>query len=215
MVYLEIAGVHHQAQGRLDNQAHGIGDAVANAEPLHNELTELDLLSRLYYLQPGAADGPILLQLHLYETRGQPGRIDGYVQVPQHVGQGAGMVLVAVGDQDCPDFVPVLLEIGYIWYDQVYPQHVLLREEHSGIDNDNIVIALQGHHVLPNLTETAQGDDFQRLFHCKPQNMLNCSPFVSVSTSTAGVSCLTEESSSRRAGSFIISSSMTLRRLCW
>ena len=107
----------------------------------------------------------MLSQLHLYQPLGEPGRVHRHVQLTQDVGQGARVVFVAVGNQYPLDPVAVLREVGDVGDDQVYPQHVLLREQHPGVNDDNVAIVLQGHHVLPDLAETAQRDHFQRLRH--------------------------------------------------
>ena len=159
MVYLEIARVHHHTQRRPDRYAHCVRYAVAHPEELRLELPQLHGVSRLNHLQPGIAKGSVFPEFHLNQSLGQPRGEYGNVQLRQDVWQSAGVVFVAVGNQDSLDALAVLGEVGDVGDDEVHPQHVLLGEQNPGVDDDNVAIVLQGHHVPAYFAEAAQWDD--------------------------------------------------------
>ena len=79
---------------------------------------------------------------------GEPGGVDRDVQLGQNVRQRSDVVFVAVGYQDGPDALSVLHEVRYVGDGEIDPGHILLGEEHPGVDDDNVLAVLQGHHVL-------------------------------------------------------------------
>ena len=107
----------------------------------------------------------MLLQLQLDEAGGEPGAVDGHVQLLEHIGDGADVVLVAVGDEQAPDPGPVLDEVADIGDDAVDAVHVIPGEGHAAVHHDNLAAVLVGGHVLADLIETAQGDNFQFFCH--------------------------------------------------
>ena len=68
------------------------------------------------------------------------------------------MVFVSVGDEDGPHPGGALPQVGGVGDNQVYPQHVLFRELDPAVNDDDVVAALQGHHVLADLPQSAQGN---------------------------------------------------------
>ncbi len=69
------------------------------------------------------------------------------------------MVLVAVGQDDAADLVAVLGEIGRVGHDQVDAEHVRIGEGETAVDDDDLVIGLDGGDVLADLADPAQRDD--------------------------------------------------------
>ena len=74
------------------------------------------------------------------------------------------MVLVAVGDEDAADAVPVALQIRHVRDDQVNAQHVLLGEDGAAVHDENIVRIFDDVDVLADLLHAAQGNDLQFSF---------------------------------------------------
>ena len=107
----------------------------------------------------------MLLQFEPDETGGKAGAVDGHVDLLEHVRDGAHMVLVAVGDEQAPDPGPVLDEVADVGNDEVDAVHVVPGEGHAAVHHDDLAAVLIGGHVLADLIETAQGDDFQFFCH--------------------------------------------------
>ena len=117
-------------------------------------MVELDLLGH-----------PVLGELGLDDAAGQTGRIDRRVAFAQNIRDSADVVLMAVRDDVAAQLVDVALEVGRIRDDEVYAEHVVVRERDAAVDDDDISAVLDHGHVLADLVETAQGDDFQFFCH--------------------------------------------------
>ena len=76
---------------------------------LHAEAAQVYGLSVLYHLSLCALHHVVLFQLVLDERDGQLCAVNGHVDLPQHIGQGPDVVLVAVGDHKALDLVDVVL----------------------------------------------------------------------------------------------------------
>ena len=75
------------------------------------------------------------------------------------------MVLVAVRQDDGADVVLVILEVGEIRKDEIDAQMLVPRERQAGIDDDDAVVALDDHHVLPDLAQPAERDQSRGARH--------------------------------------------------
>ena len=158
----------------LDGEAHRVGDGVVGVDELHGELARLDHLARLAGDELGLVQQAVLLQLQLHQPRGHAGGVDGHVDIPQQIGDGADVVLVSVGEEDAPDAVLVLDEIGEVGDHHVDAVHVVVGKAHAHVDHDDVPAVLVDGHVLADLIESAQGDDFQFFSHSKSWN----TPFI-------------------------------------
>ena len=102
----------------------------------------------------------VLLKLELDETerqrRGVHGRVDGL----QNVGQRADVILVAVRDKKAAQLVLIFCKIGNVGDDQIHAVHIVLREAEAAVDDDHVLAVFQHGHVLADLVQTAQRDDF-------------------------------------------------------
>ena len=164
-VDLEVAGVDDGTHRALDGEGHRVGDGVVHVDELHRELARLDHVPRLAGDQLGLVQQAVLLQLQLDQARAHAGGVDGGVDGPQHIGDGPDVVLVAVGDEDAPDLALVLDEVAHIGDDHVDAVHVVVREAHAAVHHDDVVAVLIDGHVLADLVQAAQRNDFQFFCH--------------------------------------------------
>ena len=210
VVHLEVPAVDDDALRRVDDDAGGVRDAVADGEQLHAELPQVYLLAVGQHLQVDALAGAALLELDAYHALRQQAGVEGHVvQLRQQVGQGADVVFVAVGDDDAAHLVLVLHHVAHVRDDQVDTQHVLFGEHQAGVDDEDVITVLQRHHVLADLAQPAEGYHLQfRLAHIiEPQNRLSCC--------AGGSSSFTSVASASSAGILSMSASMAVFRLCW
>ena len=149
----------------MDGEGHGVGDGVVHVDELHGELARPDALARLHGDELGGLHQLVLLQLQLDEAGGEAGAVDGHVHLLEHVGNGAHMVLMSVGDEQAPDAGPVLDEVADVGDDAVDAVHVVPGEGHAAVHHDDLAAELVGGHVLADLVETAQGNDLQFFCH--------------------------------------------------
>jgi hypothetical protein len=85
--------------------------------------------------------------------------------VAQEVRERADVVLVPVGEDDSADVAFVVLEVGEVRQDEVDAQMLVPRERQAGIDHDDAVVALDDHHVLPDLAQPPERDQPRRACH--------------------------------------------------
>ncbi len=169
VVQLEVAAVDYGAHGCANGQAAGVGDAMGDPHELHLEGSQGNLLAGAHRSQVGPLEELVLLELDRYEAAGEPGAVDGHPQLAQDIRQGAGVVLVAVGDDDGSQLLLPLADVGDVGDHQVNPQHLLLGEHEAGVDDDHVLGELQHHHVLADLSQATQRDYPQFVFsHSSP-----------------------------------------------
>jgi hypothetical protein len=60
--------------------------------------------------------------------------------------------------------VRVFTHVGKVREHKIYPRHLLVRERHTGVDQDHPARLAHGRHVLADLTQPPQGNDLQGLF---------------------------------------------------
>ena len=166
-VDLEIAGVNHRADGGLDGEGHRVGNGVVDMNELHAELAGLDHLARLAGDELGLVGEVVFLQLQAHQSRRHAGGVDGHVDAAQQVGDGPDVVLVAVGEKNTPDLVPVLDEVGKVGDDHVDSVHVVVGESHAHVHHDDIPAVLIDRQVFADLIEAAQRNNFQFFCHEK------------------------------------------------
>ena len=177
-VDLEVSGVDHGAHAGMDGEGHGVGDGVVHMDELHLELAGLHGLACLHRHQLGAVQQPVLLELQLDESGGEAGAVNGHVDLLEHIGDGPNVILVAVGDEQAPQPGLVFHQIRHIGDDAVDAVHVVAGEGHAAVHHDDLAAVLIGGHVLADLIQTAQRDDFQFFCHifCKFSFIVGCSP---------------------------------------
>ena len=134
-------------------------------DELHGEPARFYGLPRLAGDELHLVGKAVLIQLELDEAGGHPCGIDGGVDIPHEVGDGTDVVLVAMGDKNGPDAVPVLDEVGEVGDDHVYAVHVVVREAHAHVHHNDVVSVLVDGEVLADLVEAAKRDNFQFFCH--------------------------------------------------
>ena len=164
-VDLKVAGVDHGAHAGMDGEGHRVGDGVVHMDELHLELAGANGLPGLHHMELGAAQEPVLLELELDEPGGEAGAVDGQVHLLEHIGDGADVVLVTVGDEHAPQPPVVLHKIAHIGDHAVDAVHIIAGEGHAAVHHDDLAAVLIGGHVLADLVETAKRDDFQFFSH--------------------------------------------------
>ena len=61
------------------------------------------------------------------------------------------MILMAMGNDQAANLLPVFLKIGLIRNDVVNAQHISLGEDGAAINHDDIIAVFNGGHVLSDL----------------------------------------------------------------
>ena len=164
-VDLKVAGVDADPHGGVDGKGHGVGDGMVDVDELHGEGARFDLVPGGTGVDLGLFQQAVLLQLQLHQASGHAGGVDGRLDVPEDIGQRADVVFVAVGEENTPDFFPVLHQVADVRDDHVDAIHIVVREAHAAVHYDQVVAVLEHGHVFPDLVQTAQGDNLQFFCH--------------------------------------------------
>ena len=80
----------------------------------------------------------------------------------EQVGHGADVVLVAVREDDRLHVVEPVEDGLEVREDEVDARLVVLREEHTAVDDEQLALVLEDRHVAADLAETTERDDAQR-----------------------------------------------------
>src|SRR5690625_2225235 len=164
VVEFEVPGVHDTADRGVDDQSGVIRDRVGHAEEIHGEVAaDLDAGVGRHLAQVNVALAEFeLLELAAQQTQGQLCSVhrDAREQL-QHVGQTTDVVFVTVGQYPALDAFSVLHHPVDLGYQDVDAEHVSVRECESAVDEEYLVLVLEGEHVLADLAHPAQRDDAQ------------------------------------------------------
>ena len=133
---------------------------------LHPEAAQVNGLAVLYHLSLDGAQHVVLLQLVLNQPDGQLCAVHRRRHVLQHVGKGADVILMSVGDHKALDLVNVVLQIGDVWNDQVNAQHVVAGEGQSAVHHNNTVLVLKGRHIHSDLLQASERYNLYLIIFC-------------------------------------------------
>ena len=139
---LEVAGEDHVAHRGLDAEGNGIGDGVVDVDEFHAEAAGLHHVAGLMGDQLGLVQEAVFLQLQLNEPQGQGRGVDGGIDGLQHIGQGADVILVSVGDKEATELLLIFGKVGHIGDHQIHAVHIVLGETETAVDDDHILAIL-------------------------------------------------------------------------
>ena len=157
----EIAGVDDDADGGVDGEGNAVDQRVGDADGLDGEGAEGELFFGRDLDELGFVEELMLFELAFDVGQGELGGVDGNLELAEDPGQSADVVLVAMGEDDGADVLPVLDEVGDVGHDDVDAQQLCFREHEAGIDDDDVVFPAEGEAVHAEFAEAAEGDDFQ------------------------------------------------------
>ena len=84
--------------------------------------------------------------------------VDGNVALAKEEGQGADVVLVRVGEEDRAELGGCVTQVSKVGDDQLDAGKLRRREEQAGVDQQELVLALEDHRVEANLTRVRRGE---------------------------------------------------------
>ena len=98
----------------------------------------------------------IRLALFDYFSAHLGGHDDGVTYLVHDVRYCPDVVIVAVGDDHASNFVLILLEVRRVGNNVIDAGHAFFRELQARVDNEDVVLVFEEHHVLPDLFKTAE-----------------------------------------------------------
>src|SRR5690606_6662342 len=139
------------------------GNGVGDADELDLDRPQADDLLGADGDQLHVALQSELLEALAHQAQGEGAAVDGDLDPLEEVGDGADVVLVAVGEDQAAEAVAVLDHIIDVGDDGVDAQQFLVREHLSAVDGEYVVSVLKDHHVHADLPQAAQGNDADAL----------------------------------------------------
>lgn len=147
--------MNHNPQRRVDRQSHGVYRAVSHVDELDLETAQADFSSGADFVQRGLVLEVVLFQPPLDHRLGVAGAVDRRIELRKDVGDGPDVVLVAMRENQAPDVLAVVDQVGEVGDDDVDAEQLAARKHQPRVDDDNIVSAAQSQHVHAELAKPA------------------------------------------------------------
>ena len=125
--------------------------------------TEFEFVARLLDMNLCLFDILVLFELAVDDAACKGCAVDWHVEVAQHVRNTTDMVFVTVSDYDALYLIDILLEVSDIRDNEVDTEHITIRECHTAVDNDDVVVIFEYGHVFADFLKAAKWNNLQLL----------------------------------------------------
>ena len=170
-VDFKVTCVDYSSDRRFYSQCDSVGYTVVYGDEFDAEASEAEHIARFFREYLRVIQKIVLLKLELNECRRERRCVYRDIQIVNDIRNSADVILVSVSDDYTSYFFGVGLEIRNVGNDDIYTVHIFIRETETAVDNDNIRAKFNGSHVLADLAETAERNDFQLMSHILTSNM--------------------------------------------
>ena len=160
IVHLEVARTDHCALRTGNRNGTGPCNGVTHMNKLAGKFAQLHNLSWPYRLHMHIVD-TMFLQLHIDQGQCELGAVERCLHLMKHIGDGADMILVAMGEKKTADILLLGHKVADIRDDQIHAEHIFLGEDASAVHHHDIVLVLEDIHVLTDFVHAAQGNNPQ------------------------------------------------------
>ena len=160
LIDLEVAGVHDDADRRVNRQRHAVGHAVRHADEFHRERADRDAVVRPHGNEVHGIREAVFLQLGFDERQRERGAVDRTIEQRNEVRHAADVIFVAMRQHERSGR-PLLLQVGEIRNDPVHAEQLGVREHHAGIDDNRRLTPREREHVHAELAKSAERYDFE------------------------------------------------------
>ena len=123
------------------------------------ERSDLHRFACLDINQLGFHAHPASVELVFDQSVGERCGVDWRVDIFKQMTNSAGVVFVTVGDDNALHLVSALFDIFKIGNDVIDADHVIVREHHAGVHDQDLLVVFVDRHVFAHLAQTAEGDD--------------------------------------------------------
>ena len=125
-------------------------------DEFHAHAARADLFARVDANELRLLFIAVLRQLVAQNAERQPRCVYRHIQLLENIGHGADMVLMPVGEKNAAHLFFVLFQIGYIRDHKIDAGHLLIRESHAAIHNDNIVSVFDCRDIFSDFTDSPE-----------------------------------------------------------
>ena len=102
----------------------------------------------------------MLFKFVFHKTDCQSGSVNRNIEFLQKERNTSYVVFMTVCENQTSDFIKILFKVSKIRDNKVYTKHITVRESHSAVQNNNIVVTFKNSDILSYLIKTAQKGDF-------------------------------------------------------
>ena len=95
---------------------------------LNPEAAKVDMLSVFYDFSLDSLEHAMLFKLSVNNSDGKLCSVYRYIYLLKHIWNSTDMILMSMSDKEALDLIDVLLKISDIRDNQIYSQHIVLRE---------------------------------------------------------------------------------------
>ena len=152
---LKVSCHNDSSHRSVDGERNRVGNGVVHVDKLHLKAPRFHGVPGLMGEDRGGFQQTVLLQLDLDQAGGQSGGMQRSIDLLEHIGYAADVVLMAVGEEESAESMLVLDQIGHIRDHQIHPVHIILRESETAVHHDHVVAVFQYGDVFSDLIETA------------------------------------------------------------
>ena len=125
------------------------------------ERAEPEIAAHLDDVELDLAGQPLLLELAGDQPGGERSGVERHAEIVGEIGDGADMVLMAVGEHDAEQIGAMLLDEGEIGEDQLDPRIGRIGEGHAEIDHHPFALAAVEIDVHADLARAAEREEEQ------------------------------------------------------
>ena len=155
----EVPGVHDRAARAGERHRRAVRGAVGERHELHLEGADRDRAAEGHLDQLGAVQQPVLLELRAHQRQRESPAVDRHLaDRAQQEGDGADVVLVAVGEDHGLQPVAPLHHVAEVGQHDVHAHLVVLGEGDAAVHDHHPVVVLDHVHVLADLAGAAERD---------------------------------------------------------
>ena len=162
-VHLKVAAENDRARRAGDGNGHGPCDGMVHVDKFDMEATQIQFVPGLDDVERNPGDA-VLLELEIHQRQRQLGAVQGHGHLTEHVGGGADMVFMAVGQKHPADAILVLDQVGHVGNDQIHAQHIFLRENGTAVHYQHILAVFHHGDVFAEFVHAAQRNDPKLFF---------------------------------------------------
>ena len=127
-------------------------------QEFHFERTDGDALPWRDFAKVRILEQSVLFEFLAHQREREFRAVDGHVQIANHVGNRADMILVRMREKNRFHLLLALLQESDIGDDDVNAEKFCFGEHQACVDDDNLVSASQGHHVHAEFAKPAEGN---------------------------------------------------------
>ncbi len=154
-VDLEVAGMQHDADRRVDRQSDAVHQRVGYTDGHDAERAQRKAAAGSDLDQLRVVQQAVLFELAFDIRQGELGAVDRHVQLGEDPRQATDVVLVAVGQHDPAHLATVLNQVGDVRYDDVDAQQLFFGEHQTGVHDKDVVAEPKCQTIHAELTESA------------------------------------------------------------